>query len=163
MSRKFIPQSRQQKRFIACSKRWQRIKHLTGVSSNQFFTCCLSKPRAYGSIFQISPMPPCGIYEPDDGSPEVVWADVWVDADRSGIGVEYSSVHVTWVVGPGNLTVPLYDPFKQVAVTHYAHSQTHTTGILNTQADAETWFRSVSNVYKQALKDEIASRTTPQP
>jgi hypothetical protein len=163
MSRKYIPNSRQQKRFSACAERWRRIKHLTGVSRTQFFKCCLSKPRAYGSIFRISPMPPCGIFEPDDGSPEVVWADVWVDAVRLDDGNEYTSVTVTWVVGPGNITVPLYDPFKKVEVKHYARSQIHSTGILDTQADAEAWFKAVADAYRLAIADEIAARATPQP
>lgn len=163
MSRKYIPNSRQQKRFRACAQRWRRIKHLTGISSNQFFKCCLSKPRAYGSIFRVSPMPPCGIYDADDGSPEVVWADVWVDAIRLDNGNEYNSVNVTWVVGPGNIVIPLYDPFKQQTITHYARSSTHTTGILNTATDAETWFASVVDAYKQAIDAEIAARSTPQP
>lgn len=108
-------------------------------------------------------MPPCGIYDADDGSPEVVWADVWVDAVRLDNGNEYNSVSITWVVGPGNILTPLYDPFKEVTVTHYANSQTHTTGILDTKQDAENWFKGVSDIYKQAIDAEIAARSTPQP
>lgn len=108
-------------------------------------------------------MPPCGVYAADDGSPEVVWADVWVIADRSTTGTEYDSASVTWVLGPGQIMTPLYDPFKEVAITNYANSQTHTTGALTNEAAARAWFLGVTKTYRDAIAAEIASRTTPQP